>query len=96
MPTTVSTDAEGGTLTLTYEADPKRLDGMTQAEIVDTVLFLIPALIHAATFYDLDRYGIAEALRERADVFDASPKPANLPPESFTAWGDDRPAVDLT
>ena len=46
---TVSSAIEGGTITLTYETDPKYADGLTQEEIVTAVVGLIPALIYAAT-----------------------------------------------
>ena len=66
----VTTAVDGGTVTLSYESDPKTLDGLSYAELVETALGLVPALLHATTYVRPNLGLVAEILRTYADIWD--------------------------
>lgn len=66
----VSSDIEGGRVTLTYETDPAYVDGLTQEEIVSAAVGLIPALIYAATYGTFNAADSAMTLREFASLWE--------------------------
>lgn len=71
MQARVETSVDGGTVEIVYTSDPKYLDGLTQEELIDNILGLIPAIISATTYPLFDAEGAANVLREKADLWDS-------------------------
>lgn len=74
MQSRVETSIEGGTVEIVYTTDPKYIDGLSQEELVATVVGLIPALLHATTYNTPNAVTVADTLREFADMWDPAPK----------------------
>lgn len=70
MQARVETAIDGGTVEIVYTTDPKCVDGLTQREMLETVLGLIPALMYATTYVTVDQLTLAEAYRDFADIYD--------------------------
>lgn len=68
------TDIEGGSVEIIYTSDPKTIDGLSQEEIVTTILGLIPTLLYATTYINVSEADLADYLRSHADVWDPPSK----------------------
>lgn len=70
MQARVETAIDGGTVEIVYTTDPRTMDGLTQTELIETILGLIPAVIAATTYPTFDSFNAAEALRDMANLWD--------------------------
>jgi hypothetical protein len=70
MQARVETSVEGGTVEIVYTTDPRTVDGLSQEELAETIVGLIPAVIASATYPDFAKQDVAQMLRSIADMWD--------------------------
>lgn len=90
MQARVETAVDGGTVEIVYTSDPQTVDGLSQEELTETIVGLIPGVIAAATYTDFDKAGAAHVLRSIADIWNPEYRrhcdPSDDVIEDYTYW----------